>query len=104
MLEAIEPPSVWMADRTSLPYCFACLVLNPSDVMAPRWKREWLAPEAARCDVHDRALAWVRASSLRRAGHFAQLHGAILQRHRDAKFRKYGFDLHLQDWWTYSQH
>ena len=103
-MEAIEPPSVWRVDRTSLPYCFACLVLNPLNVMAPRWKREWLAPEAARCKVHDRTLAWVSASSLRRAGHFAQLHGAILQRHREAKFRQYGFDLPLQDWWTYSQH
>ena len=36
VLEAIEPPPVWRVGRTSLPYCFACLVLNPLDVMAPR--------------------------------------------------------------------
>ena len=104
VLEAIEPPQDWAIDRRRLPYCFACLVLNPLDVTAPRWKREWLAPDAAKCSVHDRAFASATASSLRRATHFRHLYQSILKHHHQAKFRQHGLDLHLQDWWTYSQH
>jgi len=34
-------------------YCATCVVLNPADVTAPTWKRAWLAPSGARCDVRD---------------------------------------------------
>jgi hypothetical protein len=104
VLEAIEPPQAWAGGRRRLAYCFACLVLNPLDVAAPRWKREWLSPEATSCSVHDRTLAWVTASFLTKAGHFKQLHRTILKEHHRAKQQQYGLSLHLQDWWTYSQH
>ena len=104
VLEAIEPAAAWADNRTRLSYCFACLVLNPLDVMTPCWKREWLAPQAARCTVHDRALASVTAASLYHPQHFAQLYRSIMRHHRRAKIRKYGRDAYLLDWQTYSQH
>ena len=104
VLEAIEPPAAWADNRRRLSYCFACLVLNPADVLAPRWKREWLAPEAARCRVHDRTLASTTAASLCYPQHFAQLRRAILRQHQEAKYLQHGLDTHWLDWQTYSQH
>lgn len=50
-LEALQTPTAWVSDRDQLPYCFECLLLNPVDVSSPRWKRDWLDPRTAVCQV-----------------------------------------------------
>jgi hypothetical protein len=72
-LAQIQTPAEWMLSRTRLPYCFRCLVLNPADVTAPRWKRAWLDPVARYCHEHGKMLETVPASVLRRAGNMEQL-------------------------------
>jgi hypothetical protein len=72
-LAQIQTPAGWMIPRTRLPYCFRCLVLNPADVTAPRWKREWLDPTARYCDEHGGILETVPASLTRCAGNMEQL-------------------------------
>lgn len=52
-LVAIQTPAAWVSERSGLPFCFECLALNPFDVFAPRWKREWLNPVAMACEIHD---------------------------------------------------
>ena len=85
-LAAIEPPSAWVRDPDRLPYCFACLMLNPMDVSAPRWKHEWLAPGTEWCRLHMQPLQSISALPVRRAQHFGQLLAAV-RRHHYAKRR-----------------
>lgn len=54
-----------MSDRDQLPYCFDCLVLNPFDVFSPRWKRDWLDPHTAVCQVPDHRLNALALCTLR---------------------------------------
>ena len=63
----------WMVPRTHLPYCFRCLVLNPADVTAPRWKRTWLDPASSYCDEHRETLERVPASTMRCASNMEHL-------------------------------
>jgi hypothetical protein len=72
-LSAIEAPSSWRRDRIWAYYCATCVFLNPADVTAPRWKRAWLDPGAARCDVHDMQLETIPARSVRSARNFEHL-------------------------------
>lgn len=66
-ISAIEAPASWRGDRIWAFYCATCVFLNAADVMAPRWKRAWLDPSAAWCDVHDMQLETIPASSVRSA-------------------------------------
>lgn len=72
-LSAIEAPSSWRRDRIWAHYCATRVFLNPADVTAPRWKRAWLDPGAARCDVHDMQLETIPARSVRAARNFEHL-------------------------------
>ena len=72
-LSVIEAPSSWRHDRIWAYYCATCVFLNPADVTAPRWKRAWLDPGAARCDVHDMQLETIPARSVRSASNFEHL-------------------------------
>jgi hypothetical protein len=51
-LAQIQTLADWMMPGKRLPYCCRCLVMNPVDVTAPRWKRAWLDPTARLCDEH----------------------------------------------------
>ncbi len=86
-LTQIQTPAGWMMPRTRLPYCFRCLVLNPADVTAPRWKREWLDPTARYCDEHGGTLETVPASLTRRAGNMEQLLKSVSRYRREAPER-----------------
>ncbi|WP_175924557.1 TniQ family protein [Burkholderia latens] len=79
-LTRIQTPSDWMVDRTSLPYCFRCLVLNPVDVTAPRWKRRWLEPGITVCDEHRTDLEYVPTSILRRTRNMERLLHCVSKR------------------------
>ncbi|EKS71800.1 TniQ family protein [Caballeronia zhejiangensis] len=72
-LAHIQTRTDWMIPRRHLPYCFRCLVLNPADVTAPRWKRTWLDPAAGYCDEHREPLETVRASTIRQASNMEHL-------------------------------
>ncbi|MFM0084425.1 TniQ family protein [Paraburkholderia sediminicola] len=72
-LTRIQTPSDWMVDRPNLPYCFRCLVLNPVDVTAPRWKRRWLDPNIKVCEEHGTDLECIPASIPRRARNMNRL-------------------------------
>jgi len=53
------------------------LFLNPVDVRAPYWKRQWLDPAAERCEVHGTTLSDVSVTPLRRACNFNRVLGII---------------------------
>ena len=92
-LARIQTPSEWMKDRTKLPYCFKCLVLNPADVAAPRWKRRWFDPDIKGCEEHGTDLELIPASIPRRArniDHLLSLVSKYRRRHSEAQwFRRY---------------
>jgi TniQ len=37
-------------------YCYRCLVLNPTDVFSPYWRRDWAGGSTSPCPAHD---GWV---------------------------------------------
>jgi TniQ len=88
-LAAIQTPPEWMADQRYLVYCFRCLVLNDVDVSAPRWKREWLNPEAEYCTAHHSLLETVPASVFGKATNFGAALRAI-SRYRTPRFPRNG--------------
>lgn len=89
-LAAIQTPPEWMADQRYLVYCFRCLVLNDVDVSAPRWKREWLDPEAEYCTAHHSLLETVPASIFGKAANFGAAMRAI-SRYRTPRFPRNGW-------------
>jgi TniQ len=72
-LSTIEAPSSWRRDRIWAFYCATCVFLNQTNVTGPRWKRAWLDPGAARCDVHDMQLETIPVRSVRSARSFEHL-------------------------------
>jgi hypothetical protein len=84
-LAAIQTPPEWMVEQRYLVYCFRCLVLNEGDVSAPRWKREWLDPEAEYCTTHHALLETVPVSVFRKAANFSAALRAI-SRYRTPRF------------------
>jgi hypothetical protein len=69
-LEGLQIPAQWNTRRTHLPYCPTCLFLNPVDVTAPRWMRQWLDPEAKDCVVHELPLIDVPIGVVRQCRNF----------------------------------
>jgi hypothetical protein len=75
-IERMQTPPHWITARTALRYCSTCLFLNPRDVTAPRWIRNWLDPEASsECPFHSKPLTSVSTFALRGCKHF----GAVLK-------------------------
>ncbi|WP_200828887.1 hypothetical protein [Caballeronia choica] len=72
-LARIQTPPGWVRNRSTLPYCFRCLVLNPSDVAAPRWKRIWFDPDVQVCDEHGTTLERIPTQITRRARNMNRL-------------------------------
>ena len=70
-LDRIQTPPEWISPRHRLTYCFKCLVLNDSDVAAPRWKREWLRPGERNCHIHRWELETVPANVFSNSPNFA---------------------------------
>ena len=73
----LATPGNWVSLRGRLKYCARCLFLNPVDVRAPYWKRQWLDPAAERCAVHGTTLSDVSVTPLRRACNFNRVLGII---------------------------
>ena len=72
-LHEIQTPIGWTAaTRRTHIYCAHCLFMNPVDVAAPKWKRQWLNPEVTPCEVHGKPLASIGSSALRRCENFDQ--------------------------------
>lgn len=70
-LERLQIPQAWSSDGNRfLPYCHRCLVLNPQDVSAPYWRRQWLDPQGAVCSEHAEPMRHVRRSALQRCRNF----------------------------------
>jgi hypothetical protein len=81
-LARIQTPSGWVRNRSTLPYCFRCLVLNPLDVAAPRWKRIWLDPDIEVCEEHGTTLERIPAQITRRARNMDRLLMLVSKHHR----------------------
>ena len=73
LLNGIQTPPAWITRRQWLPVCGACLFVNPLDVTSPYWKRGWLAPDAAPCDIHAEEAHWIEAEHLRPCRNFAEV-------------------------------
>jgi hypothetical protein len=85
-----QMPPEWMVDQRYLLYCFKCLVLNDFDVLAQRWKREWLNAEAEYCTAHHSPLETVPASIFGKTAKFGAALRAI-SRYRTPRFPRKGW-------------
>ena len=68
--------------RTTFPYCFGCLVLNPLDATAPYWKAHWIETAAPGCSRHPQRDVFVTVETLRRERNMRQLCRYISRRQR----------------------
>jgi hypothetical protein len=69
-LQEIQTPAHWVSNCHSCCYCEKCLFLNPVDVSAPFWQRQWLRPNFASCHVHSGRLETMGASMVRGCDNF----------------------------------
>jgi TniQ len=84
-LQSIQTPPPWVADWRSCLYCAQCVFLNPADVTAPMWKREWFDPEARTCRIHGQPLQRVTPGKLhgcKNFGHVVKLVSRIEEMRR----------------------
>jgi len=56
----VAPP--WEGPRPYFFYCARCVFLNPLDVAAPIWRREWLDQSMSACPTHGDEFQTLRAS------------------------------------------
>lgn len=77
-------------------YCRRCVFVNPVEVESPYWKRDWLAPRAAPCPIHDLPLTRLPAGEVRGAANMPSLIRAVsrFERRRCSNAsRRYSHDL-----------
>ncbi|MFS8980952.1 TniQ family protein [Cupriavidus necator] len=92
-LKALQTPMAWVSDRDQLPYCFDCLVLNPVDVFSPRWKRDWLDPHTAVCQVPGHRLNTLPPCTLRICHNLTAVLRAISKRQRKGRQKRSDLDI-----------
>ena len=54
-------------------YCRRCVFLNPLEVESPYWKRDWLAPTASVCSIHNERLTVLPAARVRGSANMLKL-------------------------------
>lgn len=82
-LQAIEIPEAWGRRRKHYRYCPRCVFLNPEDVGSPYWKRCWLDPAVAPCEVHATPLRVIPCARVRRCLNLAQLLSQVSRYERE---------------------
>ena len=56
-IKGIAVPTTVAHTRTHFRYCPRCAFVNPLDVTAPIWRREWLDPAVVACPTHASAFS-----------------------------------------------
>lgn len=81
-LHALQGPPAGPGQSTHLAYCPSCLFLNPQDITAPCWRREWLAASSSGCAIHARPWNHLSITSLRQCDNFDKLLRLVSRRER----------------------
>ena len=71
-LQALEVDEPWKTSPNRYWFCRNCLFVNPLDVSAPRWIREWLNPDTETCPEHGE-MEHLKAGDLSRCRNFTSL-------------------------------
>ena len=88
-LRVIEIPEAWAHRREHYLYCSRCVFLNPEDVGAPYWKRCWLDPALAQCEVHATPLRAIPRARVRECLNLAQLLFQVGRYERESQQESY---------------
>ena len=72
-IDAIQTPGEWITYRLKLSSCPICLFLNREDITAPRWLRDWLAPDYIPCQVHQTPTITVGAVYIEQCRNFTDV-------------------------------
>ena len=95
-LARVDPESLYAMQgpagpghATHLAYCPSCLFLNPLDITAPCWRKEWFDASSNGCAIHAQRLTYLSITSLRKCDNFDKLLRVISrhERHRRAQRR-----------------
>jgi len=70
LLQEIQTPDSWLCECRSVLYCRTCLFVNPEDVFAPMWKRQWFDLQYQHCKVHHKPLESLSANKVRQCSNF----------------------------------
>ena len=69
------------AERSTMAYCYQCLIMNPLDLTAPYWKAAWLSAERGACTAHLQQANWVTPAALRGNRNMQRLLRHVCYRH-----------------------
>ena len=70
---ACSTPIEWITHRWKLSSCPICLFLNREDIAAPRWHRDWLAPDYIPCQLHQAPTITVGAVYIQQCRNFTDV-------------------------------
>lgn len=79
----IAPP--WVGPRTQFCYCARCVFLDPLDVAAPIWRREWLEQSLSACSIHRCEFQTLRAGRVLACRNLNKLLALVSRRERQLR-------------------
>jgi hypothetical protein len=72
-------------------YCYRCLVLNPSDVFSPYWRRAWDGSSSLPCKAHDEWVGRLSPADMAQRRNLPRLLKMLERRwHRIERERRHG--------------
>jgi TniQ len=82
----IRVPLHWDGPRAHFCYCARCVFLNPLDVTAPIWRREWLDQSQPGCSVHGDEFRTLPASRVLACTNLDELLAVVSRQERDIRY------------------
>ena len=82
----IQAPLYWEGRRTHFCYCARCVFLNPLDVTAPIWRREWLDQSQPGCSVHGDEFQTLPAGRVLACTNLDKLLAMVSRKEQDTRF------------------
>lgn len=82
----IRVPLHWEGPRTHFCYCARCVFLNPLDVTAPIWRREWLDQSLSACPIHGDEFQTLQAGRVLACTNLDKLLDLVSHRERDMRY------------------
>lgn len=81
----------WPVHVGDLIYCYRCLVLNPSDVFSPYWKRAWAGSSCSPCQAHDEWVGHLSPADMAQRRNLPRMLKMLKRRwHRIERARRHG--------------
>lgn len=81
----IRVPPPWEGPRKHFRYCARCVFVNPLDVAAPIWRREWLEQNLSACPFHGNEFQTLRAGGVLACKNLDKLLALVSRQERELR-------------------